>query len=50
MVFYFRPLYEDAPFLMDLKSSGIDVSDGIPAGFELRGIEIQPEYRIPLRF
>ena len=50
MVFYFRPLYKDAPFLLDLKSSGIQVSDEIPGGFELKGFEIQPEYRVSLKF
>ncbi len=50
MVFYFRPLYEDAPFLNDLKSSGIQISDKVEKGFELKGIEILPEYSIPFNY
>ncbi|MFO7671304.1 MAG: beta-galactosidase [Bacteroidales bacterium] len=50
MVFYFRPLYKDAPFLEDLKSSGIQISDKIEKGFELNGIEMVPEYSVPFKF
>jgi hypothetical protein len=50
MVFYFRPLYKDAPFLEDLKSSGFQISDKIEKGFELNGIEVIPEYSVPFKF
>ena len=50
MVFYFRPLYKDAPFLHDLESSGIHISDKIEMGFELKGIEMVPEYSVPISF
>ena len=50
LVFYFRPLYEDAPFLDDFKSSGIQISDKISGGFELDGMEMWPEYRVSLYF
>jgi hypothetical protein len=45
LVLYFRPMYEDAPFLPDLRSAGIHLEDQISKGFELKQIEIIPEYR-----
>jgi len=50
MVFYFRPLYKNAPFLLDLKSSDNKLPEDITGGLEIRGLEIHPEYRIPLNF
>jgi hypothetical protein len=50
MVFYFRPLYKDAPFLEDLKSAGIDIEEALIKGFELKKMEIRPQYRTKLIF
>lgn len=50
MVLYFRPLYKDAPFLDDFESSGIQISDQLPGGFELRAVEMKPEYCVSLTF
>jgi len=50
LVFYFRPIYENAPFLPDLRSAGIHVEDQISKGFELKLIEIIPEYKGVLIF
>lgn len=50
MVFYFRPLYESAPFLKDLEAAGIEMEEALNKGFELRQIEYRPEYRTRLIF
>lgn len=50
MVLYFRPLYNDAPFLKDLESAGSGFMESIPGGFSLKGVELLPEYRVSLTF
>jgi hypothetical protein len=50
LVFYFRPLYEGAPFLQDLNSAGLELDRFLKEGFELREIKITPEYSTYLSF
>jgi len=50
MVFYFRPLYKDALFLNDLKSAGLLEPDDVERGFELKNVQILPEYKVSLSF
>lgn len=50
LVFYFRPLYESAPFLEDLRSAGVEVEEALKTGFEIKELKILPEYRTSLIF
>ena len=50
LVFYFRPLYEGAPFLNDLQSAGIEIEESLKVGFELKGMKITPEYKTSIIF
>ncbi len=50
LVFYFRPLYRDAPFLNDLKSAGIPEPVDLLSGFKLKNVQILPEYKVTLTF
>lgn len=50
MVFYFRPLYRNAPFLDDLKSAGIEEPEDFSSGFKLQNVQILPEYKVTLTF
>ncbi len=50
MVFYFRSLYKDAPFLNDLESAGMSEPEKVTGGFNLNHMEILPEYKTTLSF
>jgi hypothetical protein len=49
LVLNFRPLYSDAPFLRDLRSSGIVLSGEWFPGFELNRIGITPQYKVRVK-
>jgi hypothetical protein len=50
MVLYFRPLYENAIFLNDLRSSAIIGDQETLKGFRLNSIRILPEYKEIISF
>lgn len=50
MVFYFRPLYESAPYLKDLEGAGIEIEEALIKGFELKHMQFRPEYKTSLIF
>jgi hypothetical protein len=50
MVLYFRPLYEDPPYLQDLKSTGLELEEKQLSGFRLEEVKLIPEYRTEIIF
>lgn len=50
MSFYFRPLEENAPFLMDLPKEAIPDFSRKEAGCQIKDIKIVPEYKMIINF
>ncbi len=50
MVFYFRPMYADAPYLDDLKNAGLEISTDSGENVKINEIKLLPEYITTISF
>jgi beta-galactosidase len=50
MVFYFRPLYQNAPYFQDFETASIPVFSDNQPNLEIKSVEVIPEYQTTISF